>query len=295
MSETATKPKAESKAKTEVIKKSEVGSRKVFLRREPILGHLPKEVIAEAVVKLGCVFKHRQPLRGFPVDSEEEKKYLKGLLDVGPSDSKWATHVRRYWSEIRIPVPFSGTALEIGFDDKGDPLKVEEYVYYCFAKNHIQVADTEEEMLRDIRKKFYIQDPVKDSKKKNNKVQVGKLADREFIKASDNPKRMKNLLTILSKVKTAGMDPDTIENLLYDIKDTKPAEFLKIAQDKDLDMRAEISEFIQHGVLQKLGNTILNMDETMAQDMREAIIHLKNPKNSGLLNTLRVKYRELTR
>ena len=295
MSETATKPKAESNATTSIIKESKTGSRKVFLRREPILGHLPKEVIAEAVVKLGCVFKNRQPLRGFDVDSPEEKKYLIGRLEVGPADPTWAKVVRRYWSEMRIPVPFAGVALEIGFDDNGDPLNSEHFIMYSFAKRHVQVADTEEEMLRDIRKKFYIQDPLKDSKKKNNKVQLGKLADREFIKASDNKERMKNILTVLSKVKTDDMDPETVENLLYDIKDTDAARFLKVAQDKNLDLRAEISQFIQHGVLQKLGNTILNMDETLAQDMEEAIIYLKNPKNSGLLNTLRVKHKELTR
>ena len=295
MSEAITKTKAKPKATDSIIKESKVGSRKVFLRRKAILGHLPKEVVAEAVVKLGCVFHKRQPLRGFDVDSVEEKKYLIGLLDVGPSDPKWATHVRRYWSEIRIPVPFAGVALEIGFNEDGDPLNTEEYVFYCFAKRHIQVADNEEEMKRDPRKRFYIQDPLRDTKKKNNAVQMGKLADREFIKASDDKKRMKNLLTVLSKVKTDRMDPETVENLLYDIKDKSPERFLSVAQDKNLDIRAEISEFIQYGVLQKLGNTILNMDETLAQDMDEAIIYLKNPKNSGLLNTLRVKHRELSK
>ena len=53
-------------------------SKKVFIRREDIGGHLPKEVRAEATYKLSSVYVNRQPLKGF--DSKDEKKYLDGIL-----------------------------------------------------------------------------------------------------------------------------------------------------------------------------------------------------------------------
>jgi hypothetical protein len=299
MSEHAEK---EVKAKTEekqepkkesIIKESEFGSRKVFLRRKALLNHLPKEVRADAVSKISSVFVGRQPLRGFKVDSDEEKKYLNELMPVGPSDPKWSETVRKYWAELRIPVGFAGKPLEIGKDEDGNPLNPDEYAQYHFALNHPSVADSEEEMMRNSKMKFYIQDPKKEIKNKNNSVQLGKLADREFIKASDNPKRMRNLLRVLGAYKVQSLDDESVENMLYDIKDKDPKKFLVFAQDENLELRAEISSFIEAGVLQKIGNTILNLDETIAQDEDEAVKVLKNPIKSGLLNTLRARHKEL--
>ena len=38
-------------------------SKKVYLRRKEILNHLPKEVRAEAVMRVSSVFLNRQPLK----------------------------------------------------------------------------------------------------------------------------------------------------------------------------------------------------------------------------------------
>lgn len=283
-------------AKKEVIKESEVGTHKVYLRRKPVLGHLPKEIRADAKVRLGAVFHNRQPLRAFPVDSPEEKKYLKGLLDVGPEDPTWAKEVRKFWLEQRINVPFEGKELEIGVDLDGEPLNIMDWVIYCFAKKHFMVADTEEEMMSSAKMRFFIQDPRKEVKRKNTTVQLGKLADREFIKASDSPVRMKNLLRVLSTINNVSkLDEETVENMLFDIKNNTPGKFLKMATDEDLDVRAEIAAFVEAGVLQKVGNSYINMDETIGADIDETIRTMKNPGNSGMLNTLRVKYREITR
>ena len=54
-------------------------SKKVYLRCKEVMNHLPKEVKAEAVLKLSSVFVNRQPLKGF--SAEDEKKYLDGILD----------------------------------------------------------------------------------------------------------------------------------------------------------------------------------------------------------------------
>ena len=40
-------------------------SKKVFLRRKDLGGHLPKQVRAEAKTRLSSVYVNRQPLKGF--------------------------------------------------------------------------------------------------------------------------------------------------------------------------------------------------------------------------------------
>jgi len=288
-------PKAAAKEETVETKTPEdFGTKKVYLRRKEIASHLPKEIRAEAVVKLSSVFVNRQPIRGF-TDTETETKYLRTLLDVGPEDREWSRYVRKFWAELRISVGFTGVELEVGTDMDGEPLNLMDYIKYKFAKRHPLVADSEEEMMRNTRMRFYIQDPSKDDKKKNNKVQLAKRADREFIKASDDHTRMRNIARVLSNVNVDKYDSEQIENMLYDIKQKDPAKFLKFATDENLDIRAEIATFIESGVLNKIGNAIVNVDETVGEDMDDAIRVLKSPKHSGLLNTLRLRHKELSK
>jgi len=298
--ETAPKAAAEKDVETTTSKKSttveasiDFGTKKIYIRRKEVASHLPKEIRAEAVVKLSSVFVNRQPLRGF-MDTGLETKYLATLLDVGPDDREWSRYVRRFWAELRIPIGFAGMELEVGKDQDGEPLNLMDYIKYNFAKRHPLVADSIEEMQKSSLMRFYIQDPNKDDKKKNNSVQVAKRADREFIKASDDVVRMKNILRVLSNVKVDTLDSEQVENMLFDLKQKSPAKFLKFATDDNLDIRAEISSFIESGVLHKVGNAIVNVDETLGEDMDDAIRVLKSPKRSGVLNTLRLRHKELS-
>lgn len=282
--------------KKEVIEKPSIayGSHKVYLRRRPIGGHLPKEVRAEAVTKLSSIFVNRQPLKGFAT-TEEEKKYLNGILDVNPEDRDWSKFSRRFWAELRIPVGFAGKELEIGLDINGDPLNIMDFISYNFSKRHVLVADTEEEMKRDPKTRFWVMDPKKETNRKNSNVQVAKKADREFIKATEDLDRMKNLLQVLGNVKVETYDKESIENMLYDIKQSTPKKFLETCLDDNLDIRAEIASFVSSRVINKIGNVHIHGNDTIANSEEEAIIFFKNPKNSGLLNILRSKQREAIR
>jgi len=298
--ETAPEAAAEKEVETTTSKKStftkisvDFGTKKIYIRRKEVASHLPKEIRAEAVVKLSSVFVNRQPLRGFS-DTDLEVKYLSTLLDVGPEDREWSRYVRRFWAELRIPIGFAGMELEVGKDQEGEPLNLMDFIKYNFAKRHPLVADSIEEMQKSSLMRFYIQDPNKDDKTKNNAVQVAKRADREFIKASDDNVRMKNILRVISNVKVDTLDSEQIENMLFDLKQKSPAKFLKFATDENLDVRAEISSFIESGVLHQIGNAIVNVDETLGEDMDDAIRVLKSPKRSGVLNTLRLRHKELS-
>ena len=81
-------------------------SKKVTLRQEEVLNHLPKEVRAEAVYKLSSVYVNRQPLRGFT--GEEEKKYLRDQVDVTPDHVEWPKHTKEFWTNLTIPVGWTG-------------------------------------------------------------------------------------------------------------------------------------------------------------------------------------------
>lgn len=278
-----------------VFSEKEFGSHKIYLRRKDFNSHYPKEVRAEAILRLSAVFVGRQPLRGFN-DPQEEKRYLAGVLDVSPSHVDWDKYARNYWLEKRIKVPFAGVELEIGTHEDGTPINSDDFINYHFAKKHPLVGASEKDMNSDGRKMFYLTDPKKDMIRKNADVQVSKQADREFIKSSDDPQRMRNLLQVLStNVKVHLMDNSSVETALYDIKLKDPKKFLDAAKDETLDLRAEISGFIQEGILIKIGASLVFGNDTVADTEDECVKVFRNPKNSGLLNVLRTKYKEAIR
>ena len=294
MSEKTAPEEVSEAPKIAVIKEAPSLSHTVILRRKPLNNYLPKEIQADAKSCLSSIFVGRQPLKGFDNDAEEIK-YLTGVVDVGPLDKDWSKVVRKFWAELRIKVGFTGVSLEIGLYPDGTPLNQLDYVKYRFAKKHLLVADTEDIMMADSRKRFYIFDAAKASLKKNANIQMEKQADREFIKSSEDPLRMRNILQVLSKTSSLNFTDEAVENMLFDLKRADSKRFLEIATDKDLDTRALISELISERVLLKVGLSLVHMNETVANTEEEAISILKNPKNSGLLNIMKTKLRELKR
>ena len=266
-------------------------SKKIFLRRREINNHLPKAVRAEAVMKLSSVYVNRQPLKG--LSPKEEKELMEGILDVSPDHVDWPKHSKMFWADMTIPVGFTGVELEVGVNEDGTPISIMDYLKYKFALKHPHVALTEEEMNGDFSKRFYIQDLSREDKVKNTQIQFKKDADKEFIKLSSNPKNMKRVLRLLSDSNPDRLTDEQVENALYEIKNSKTKKFLKIAKDKNLEIKAEIEEMVTASVLRKIGNQIIFIDEVLGDTLDDAVVFLKDKKNSGTLTILRAKLKEL--
>ena len=252
------------------------------------MGHLPKEVRASAISKVSSVYVNRQPLKG--VEGEEAKKIMNGFLDVAPDHVDWPKYEKQFWANLSIKIPFEGIELEIGTDSNGMPYNLDHYLKYRFCLKHPYVADDKKDSGGRIR--FYFVDSEKDIREANKKVKIRKEADKEFIKASSDENKMDMLLRLLSKHNPAKLTRDQKENNLYDLKDKEPAKFLKFALDKNLEMKAEIDEMVEVGVLRKIGNQVIYIDEVLGETTEDTIVYLRNKKNSGTLTILRAKLKE---
>lgn len=266
--------------------------RKIYIRRKEVLNHLPKEVRAGAKISIGSIYVGRQPLKG--VEGEEAHKLLSKILDVPPGHENWPKQEKEFWASMTVKVPFEGVELNITVDEDGNPENVMDYITYKWCMKHRQVAESKEAMDSNGEKRFYIYDPDKDLLKKNAEVKVKKEADKEFIKISSDVDKMRRLLRVLSK----GSQPQKltdmeVENQLYEIKNSKPASFLKYSLDKNLDVRAELEEMIEIGVLRTIGNQIIYEDETIGENITDAIVYFNNKKNSGQVNAMRAQLKEL--
>jgi|TARA_B110000908_G_scaffold149185_1_gene182249 hypothetical protein len=265
--------------------------REIFLRRKEIMNHLPKAVRAEAVSKLSSVYVNRQPLKGFSM--EEEKRFMNGILDVNPDHVDWPKHSKLFWAELSIPVGFTGVKLDIGTEEDGSPHNIMDYIKYRFALSHPHVALTKDEMTGNTTKRFYIQDLAREDNLKNANIQVRKDADKEFIKLSSRPDAMKRVLRLLSSSNPDRLTAEQVENSLYEIKNSDPSKFTRVATDKNLEMKAEIDQMISTGVLRRIGNQVIFIDEILGDTIEDTVVQLKDKKNSGKLTILRAKLREL--
>ena len=254
-------------------------SKKIYIRRKDLDNHLPKAVRAEATMKLSSVFVNRQPLKGFSV--EDEKKYMQGILDVNPDHVDWPKHSKEFWAELTIPVGFTGVELEVGKNEDGTPISIMDYIKFAFAVKHPHVALTKEEMEENFGKRFYIQDLSREDKVKNNAIQLRKDADKEFIKVSSNASNMKRILRLMSNSNPDRMTVEQIENSLYEIKNKDPKKFIRIAIDKNLELKAEIEEMVSAGVLRKIGNQIIFIDEVIGDTTQDSVVYLKDKKILG--------------
>jgi hypothetical protein len=266
-------------------------SKKVYLRAKSINNHLPKEINASAIRKLSSVYVNRQPLK--PFSPNDEKKYLGGMLDVDAAHMEWPKHTKKYWAEFTIPVGFEGVELEVGLTENGSPIDITDFIKYNFALKHPHVALTEEEMNASTQKRFYIHDDSKKDMKRNNDIQIKKDADKAFIKVSNDENQMRRVFRLLGSINPDTLTREQIENLLYDIKEKSPKKFIKVSQDKHLELKAEIETMVSAGVLRKIGNQVIFIDEVLGETMDDTVIHLNDKKNSGKLTTLRAKLKTL--
>lgn len=265
--------------------------KKVYIRRKELNGYLPKEILAGARISLGSIYVGRQPLKGF--EDEESKKFLKRILDVPPDHPNWAAAEKEFWANMSLKVPFEGVELDITMDENGDPENPQDYATFRWCQRHRQVGTNKSDMETVAGKKFYIYDPEEDLIKSNNKIKLKKDADKEFIKISSNLDKMKRILRVMTKQNTDRLSPMEVENSLYGEKDQNPGVFLKVSLDKNLDVRAEIEELVEKGILRKIGNQIIHEDETIGSDISDAIVYFNNKKNSGALNAMRAKLKTI--
>jgi hypothetical protein len=177
--------------------------------------------------------------------------------------------------------------------DDGHPVDITDFIKYNFALKHPHVALTEEEMNASSQKRFYIHDDTKKDMQRNNDIQIKKDADKAFIKVSNDEKQMRRVFRLLGSTNPDSLTREQVENMLYDIKEKSPKKFIKVAQDKHLELKAEIETMVSAGVLRKIGNQVIFIDEVLGETMDDTVIHLNDKKNSGKLTTLRAKLKTL--
>lgn len=267
-----------------------MASRIITIKRRENTTNLPDHVYAESKRRIGSVFTKTGDIYS-GLTFQEQKKFLPYILGVDASDPAFGKAVKNYFRNMTIEVPLEGTQLEAGTDESGEPLNVMDYVKYKFASTHPHVAGDEGDLSTSRGYKYYIYDEALELEEDYNELEYRKKAYKEFIKLTDNEKKM-DMVVRLHLENPTKMSSKEKELFLEAMVEESPLNFYNIATSKTLELEAFIEECLTAEVLRKVGNSLLLGDEKLGDSMEEAVLFLKDKKNSSTLTTLKARVQQ---
>ena len=268
------------------FKKKNMISRKIKLKRKEIVRFgLPPELKDEKICNLGGYNdSNGNPSR--PFTYEEEDKWMPEIVGLKVTDPGFRSAVTHWYKNLTIKIKPEGVNLEIGLDSAGNPVNIEDYLKYQFAKQHPWTAKTKEELGAD-HLQFYFEDPESENIAKGAKLEVTSKAYVEFAKLDEDEDKMDWVLrTVISKFTDLGslseltkLSIDKKKLKIAEVIQKDPSYFLEVMNDKDLIYKAEIASMVEAGVLMKEGNKYLNGTENLGS-LEGTIAFLKDGNNS---------------
>jgi len=267
-----------------------MASRIITIKRRENTTNLPDHVYAESKRRIGSTFTKTGDIYTgltFP----EQKKLMPYILGVDTNDVGFGKEVKAYFRNMTIEVPLEGVQLEAGTDESGEPLNVMDYVKYKFAFGHPHVAGDEQQITTNRSYKYYIYDEALELEEDFNALEYRKKAYKEFIKLVDNTKKVDMVIRMYLE-NPKDMDEKRKELFLEQMLEENAYTFFNIVTDKNLEMRAFIEECLSLEVLRRVGNSILLGDEKLGDSMEEAVLFLKDKKNSSTITTLKARLQQ---
>lgn len=256
---------------------------------------------------IGPYFKSKTTASG--LSFEEQNLLLPEILGMEPTDKDFRKTVIKFYDEFITQVPKDGIKLQISLrDDNAElsrtnlPINPIDYVKYRHIIEHPEVAGDAYEAARIYGKKFYIVDPDRVTA---DAVSINTLEDKAmavYFQFKEDKIKTDQILTMLGvNVRNMTLNDRTLKLKSFAVKDSKLSEFeqkeafsgfIKIAQDKDLEYKYLVQELIGMQYLRRAGNNILYAEsgKVLGEDMEDAVLQLKNAKNSRELNLMRAHY-----
>ena len=262
-------------------------SRKITLKRKEITRYgIPAEMKGETIKNLGS-YNDRNGNTARALSYAEEDKWMSEIVNLKNTDPGFRAAVTTYYKNLTIKPGFVGKELEIGEDEAGNPLNLEDWIKYKFAKGHPWMAKNLKECEGTEHLQFYFEDPEADKAVKGAKLETTTSAFVAFAQLTEDVEKMDWVLrTVLGKYPELGSLSELItlkdkdkKLKINEVIEKDPQYFLDVMSDKDLVYKAEIASMVDAGVITKEGNKYLNSSESLGS-IEGTIAWMKDPNNS---------------
>ena len=262
-------------------------SKYITIYRRESIAKLPQEIKDDAKVKLSAgLTMSGIPLKGISI--EEEEKYLPTIVGVPATHIEFANKVNTWYNNLSKAVPKEGVKLNITVSEKtGMPESPIDFLIYKRALVDKLVAKNKTELLSDQMYRFYINDENLEKENKLIKLKQKEDAQREYFKVKDSQILTDAILSVFAQIegnktsKYTSLSPEEKTLVLDRMVTNKPEEFLKLALDKDLELKAEIYAMVDYQLLTRSGNKFINGTEPLGDNLDETVAYFKSAKNQA--------------
>jgi hypothetical protein len=278
-------------------------SKKVCVRQKKVK-LLPGDD-AQYIAKIGGSLKNGVTNRG--LDPEEERMYLPTLIGSDPNKADWSTATENYWKNISVDVPDNeeGLELEVGFKYKteedaatakgGIPINIPNYVLWRYCLVYSKVANSIEDVDKSPNIRFYLFDKAKEQKQKINLTAAKQKAYAKYLEIVGDIETITTILLVMEVGKGVIMSKEDKLIALDSLVSSRPIDFLKVANDKNLQTKALIEKCLTRKFLTIIPNTDTYQrgDEVVAYNKLDLITKLESPEGQALRSILEASLKNL--
>lgn len=268
-----------------------------------------KAWLGEAFRPIGPYFETNGRATATGLSFAEQAVLMPVVLGIEKQDKDFRRAVTKYYDEILTNVPKDGLKLNISLENDSKPLSednlpiaLKDYIIYRHLIGHRDVAKDKTEAQTLPYKRFYVVDP---NKVAAESVKINDLEDKAmtlYFRFKDDTIKVDQILTMMGiSVKNMKKEQKTLELKKFTTKKPGTPEhvqtelfkrFIDVCEDTDLEYKFLVEELVGAQVLERIGTNILFKEsgERLGDDMKEAVLFLKNAKNSKTLNMLKANY-----
>jgi hypothetical protein len=272
----------------------------IELRRKPNFTRLPEISAQQSRRKVGCTMT-RNGAQNHGLTPEEVKKYLPEILNISADEVSFRAAVTEYFHTLTIDVKDEGgIKLEIGVDDKGEPLNVADWIKYKFASANPYVASDIEALHRDSRKLFYFHNRISDIEKKAKASNRKAAAYKLLLQIQESATKTPLVLTVLgvnpSRVVAglpANKHADALKVRLEEEYEKDMEAFYTAASNPHLETIALLETAVSASIVERVGSSYFHNETDLGGDLREAVAYLEDKKNSGVVAQIKAQLKAI--
>jgi hypothetical protein len=259
----------------------------IYIRRKNPSAKVPDFLHTEASKSISSVYeKDGDVLRGLTQD--EERTYLPMLKGIGASDPMFAAKAREFWSEVSFKVPpGEGLKLDITLIKDGpkkdtppldDVQNIAKFIKWRYALKLKTCANSEAELKNNRGAIFYLYDPIAQKKKEGDIARSKREAYKIFLEVDQDEDKVEQILTMYDYV-PEDLSADEKVAILDRVFNQDHNKFIRIALDKELEMKFFINGLVKYNIVRKIENNYVDGSKNYG-NLESMIRFLKDQNNS---------------
>jgi hypothetical protein len=277
---------------------------------------LPTKLRAETTSagQIGSQFVNNTGAIARGLSTDQERYFASKLINKNPKDQGFDEAMTMYWADFTVSVPKTGgvklnanyTVQEVKLDGETVEIQIpenlHEYIKANFVKQSSRVAFTTEQKASLDLYDFILNDLSIEKREEDTMFKLKLEANKNYIdliskSTEKDHAKVDWVLDLLKEPTELFYNSDYIDKCkrLDELKETKPATFVKVYNDNNLESKSLLFRLKQSAVVTVEGKAIFFGDEVIGSTDEEAILYLKDQTKSGMVNKMKAQLNEIVK